>query len=507
MIRLMIVEDEPIERQGIKLMIENNCPEISAIAMAEDGLTAIKAARDFCPNLAMVDINMPGLSGLDTIRELKRIDPNIRFIILSSYDRFEYAHEAIKLGVEDYILKPAKISRLQQSITEIAKNLDNDQRSNKENTALIDKMQSVRPLIEKDCVYALISGPSEAYLNKVFTFLEMEVREGLCIVMDADRYSVTYIHIIKNALSRVGTACMCEQFNNKLVLFLFQNKEMGSEKPLELGDFIYMMLRHHNTQVKLGVSLVCSYAACFNKSYQQAVSALDTAKKENITVCVFREIEVLHAQSNEESKNLDALCKASLSRDTFIQALEDVAITLVYEYELDKAQEMVYQMIISFVRFIEKSGCPMLMDNIPTMKEMLDFSTPKDLDTGFRHTMMMLVETLWQHDNPYSNSLVRKALGYIGDNYCSKITLDATAEHTGVTAYYLSRLLKQHTGQSFPDLITQKRIERARELLLEDLSIKEITFMLGFNSQNYFTKTFKKWLNMTPTEYRNAYRK
>ena len=91
MYKLLLVEDEPIERQAIRLMVSKNCPQISEIQEAQDGYAALDCCKTYTPDIIMLDINMPGLNGLETIRELQnRPQMHARFLILSSYDRFDY---------------------------------------------------------------------------------------------------------------------------------------------------------------------------------------------------------------------------------------------------------------------------------------------------------------------------------------------------------------------------------------------------------------------------------
>ena len=104
-----------------------------------------------------------------------------------------------------------------------------------------------------------------------------------------------------------------------------------------------------------------------------------------------------------------------------------------------------------------------------------------------------------------SNVLVKKALAYISLNYKSPITLNSVASYLGVTPFYISNLLSTHTSKNFTDLVTEYRVEKAKEMLKENYQIKEIASKLGFGSHNYFSKVFKKVTGLTPKEYKSKF--
>lgn len=184
MFKLLIIEDEPVERETLKLMLDNNCGEMFQIETAENGFKALERAEKWLPDIAMVDINMPGMNGLDTIRALKKKNAQMRFLILSSYNRFEYAQEAVKLGVEDFILKPAKVGTLKAALEAAAEKLEMVKKDREDNSFLQQKIEEVRPLVESECIYALIGEKTEKEIKSSMDFLGYEVKSGFCFVIE-----------------------------------------------------------------------------------------------------------------------------------------------------------------------------------------------------------------------------------------------------------------------------------------------------------------------------------
>ena len=116
-----------------------------------------------------------------------------------------------------------------------------------------------------------------------------------------------------------------------------------------------------------------------------------------------------------------------------------------------------------------------------------------------------LIKLINKFDKKSSNVLVKKALTYISLNYKKNITLNNVASYLGVTPFYISNLLSTHTSKNFTDLVTEYRIEKAKEMLKGNYQIKEIAVELGFRSHNYFSKVFKKVTGLTPKEYKSKF--
>ena len=103
---VLVVEDEEIERNALAMMLRYSCRGIGEVRKAENGIAAIDALKDFTPDIALMDINLPGINGLDTIKQMRQKNADIRFVIISAHSQFAYAQEALRLGVYDFLVKP-----------------------------------------------------------------------------------------------------------------------------------------------------------------------------------------------------------------------------------------------------------------------------------------------------------------------------------------------------------------------------------------------------------------
>ena len=188
--------------------------------------------------------------------------------------------------------------------------------------------------------------------------------------------------------------------------------------------------------------------------------------------------------------------------DNFINRL-----SAVYEGDFGEIKDNVYQVMVLLDNALKDMFGEGLSNevNISLLEEVNHLSDLKGLKlwmlNGIRHIIKIINDN---HIGGSVNSIIIAAMEYINKNYTGGITLDSLAENLNISPFYLSKILKKHTGKNYTDLIAELRINKAKELLIKtDMSIKEITYATGFNSQNYFTKNFKKIVGLTPTEYKN----
>lgn len=511
MYKLLIVEDEPIERQGMKLMIENNCSNISIIEEAENGLVALQKIQSFSPDIIMMDVSMPGLNGLETIREIRHIRKNARFIILTSHDRFEYAYEAIQLGVDDYILKPAKIARLKQTINDIIKKIEQDKKSLQDNSDLVSKMKNIRPMLEKNFLYDIITNTQKNNLEEHLSFLEFSVVSGFCIVVGSTNIIAINPIVLRNTLCDVGVQCIADLVHDKLLIFVFCENEIDTAQILERAQFVHLLLAT-KMQVELpvlGASRIYTDLSQLNSAYREAMVSCETAQKTSQKICLFESIDVpMHNHVQDKAQHyLDQLKYSILSQNDFLKVLKKITTKICMLESSELVKEVMYDIIILFIAYLKECGINSSTVSIPSMQDISTVASISDAVVLFKNTLQSMAELFWKQNTVYSKTLVGRALEYIDKYYTKDICLEILAQELSITPYYLSRLIKKHEGIPFPDLVAAKRIEFAKKLLLDNFSIKEAAYASGFQSQNYFTKTFKKYESITPSEYKEMYKR
>ena len=154
MYRILLADDEGIVRDSLKMIIEKNFPNQCEIEMARTGRDVIELAEIFRPDIVFMDIQMPGINGIDAIREIKKVNQTAEFIVLSAYDKFDYAKEAVNLGVLEYMTKPFDKASICKVLKRAIGVIDSRRKKRSDDLIIREKMETVTPIIENGFIYA-----------------------------------------------------------------------------------------------------------------------------------------------------------------------------------------------------------------------------------------------------------------------------------------------------------------------------------------------------------------
>ncbi|MER2170773.1 MAG: response regulator, partial [Psychrobacillus psychrodurans] len=155
MMRLLIVDDEPIEREGMKAILQKAFPNL-LIEQAKNGKNAIEKTDSFQPNIVLMDIMMPGMTGLEAIETIQVSHPTTKFVMVTAFDMFDYARQAIKLGVKDYLLKPSKASEIVLTVGKVLDECQQELEAASNSEIQIEKWEQALALAETDIVTQLL---------------------------------------------------------------------------------------------------------------------------------------------------------------------------------------------------------------------------------------------------------------------------------------------------------------------------------------------------------------
>ncbi|WP_113674850.1 response regulator [Vallitalea guaymasensis] len=515
MYKIMIVDDEPIEREAFALVIKNNITDLILAGKASNGFEAIELSTKIKPDIIVMDIKMPGLTGLDAIKEIKKKLPFVKFLILSSYNEFEYAQQALKLGAEDFIVKPAKINVLVDSIKNIINKLDNEHDKRNVNTVLQNRVEAIKPIVENDTVYTIISGCNDKELNKLLGFFEVNLSSGFCMAVIGKTISEIMVNRIRKSLLGIGIKSIGAHINSMIIFFIpCSDDENEKEKYInEVAMYVKNTMDCSDMRkLVIGTGNVHYTSEGLKESYIEAVEALRTAE--------ILDKDYIHYDSIDKSlvtnkidindwsiKFYDNICKGNVKStikmvDTFLGELSST-----YQSNETSIKDKVYKLMVlldkNLTDIIGNKEVSYELTSI--LEEITELSHAKEL----RYWMIIRMQNYIVKINDTKNvtsskTIVLEAIDFINNNYAENITLDYVAEKLKISPYYLSKILKKHTNKNYTDIVAETRINKAKEMLSNSqYNIKEITYKTGFNTQNYFSKIFRKIVGITPTEYKN----
>ena len=518
MYKILIADDEEIEISAFKLMIGNNFDDVSVLT-AGNGVEAMLTVRVEKPDIVFMDIEMPGVDGLAAIEELKRDVPDTRFIVHTAYSSFAYAQKAVKVGADDYLLKPVKMQVLIDIIGNHIADIEKKRFQALESMQLASKLAKFKPFIEKDIVVSVVNGvEGQGILMEYASMFDFQVTRAFCIIFKingASNAELTPEKAVKHkneiALAMIETLkqicqCVASEYISGSVLAIIPFEKHSNEYDLrlwsvQLAHYICSKLRGMAV-MKVGIGGLTSLE-CIHTSYVEAYktlndSTLDLSVKHHDDLIPnaarLEDVWRLEAEIGEliiTRKNGEALQRAG---DLFNHLVRR-------DQSMDRLKGMLVESCSVIKRFIETN----IIESFSTDFGVGLLASLTSYD-ALKHWLEDFIKKAADQTDALSgkrnSTIIHKARIYIEKNFNQEITLENVAASVCVTPYYLSRLFKKETGENFNAYLTQFRIEKAKELFRStNQSIKTVSYDTGFNTQAYFCRVFKKMEGISPSEY------
>lgn len=525
MYRLMIVDDEYLARYSLSKLILREFDNIEIVGDPENGRQAIEQNRSLRPDIIIMDINMPGINGIDASMQIISEFPQTNILILTAYDSFDYIKRALDIGVLGYILKPVKETEVVEKIKKLINEIE--QRSNKcDFVELVEaKIKVVKPFMEKEIVMAFATGNfDEIKMERYIDFLQEDIKAGyFMLISSGQHYSNEINDSIRNSILKEKTMniltrhlplmkkCLFGRIHgDTIVVFIpvdmkCPNAEVLNEAVM-IGQEISRKLKLiGNIDATVGIGMAHSELHNFYKSYNEAAIALKKTGSKKPVV----HFQLLNQEINEkphefphelENKLIDQI--KSGCADQARKYVDDILIYILTRNDNpDILKEYAIEFITILKRAISKLGVN-LSEYTVKIKELMSLDSIEEIELWCKYNAYNLIEKVEKCSNK-GYDIINKVIEYICINFNKNITLESVADEIGLTPQYLSKIFKEKYGINFIDFITQKRMEYAEKLLREsEKNIKEIGKLSGYEDSNYFCKIFKKEMGTSPKQYR-----
>ena len=541
MYRIMIADDEGIAIESFTYMIreefENNC----IVESAKTGRSVIELAERFRPDIALMDIRMPGINGIDAIKEIRKRNPGIIFIVVSAYDKFGYAKEALSLGVLDYLNKPVDKTIFIETLRKAMNKVDSEREKRTRELAVLEKMEAVTPILESGLVYNLLfQDYSGENIENFKNLLEINTNYGYMIALEfgdsQEEGNLTNVvgtsvrlqsqtrdlrDIVKSYISGMVGSIMA----NKIAIFVPYEKEVGDNESfgegddrnelnynerLEIIDLIRNMVRRLDSQLeavfRAGVGTVRPLSQQMI-SYNEALESLSMSSGSVAHACdlaVGCEYEDNYPVDSERAifegvrkgEDVATITAANYFFDWMLENYDNYTDDIklkTLEFVL-RAESVAYGISGETYRFRSREDYLKFINEVEDYDQLRKWYTNKITEAC--HDVKCRKENR-------SNGIIDRAQEYIMQNYKKDISLDDVSREVDISPYYFSKLFKEATGDNFIEYLTNIRIDKAKELLDNtNLSMKEICVQVGYSNPNYFSRIFKKIVGVTPTEYK-----
>lgn len=536
MIKLFLVEDEIIMREGIKNNIPWEAEGIEFVGEASDGELAYPLIQKTRPDILITDIRMPFMDGLELSRLVKQEMPDIKIMILSGYDEFEYAKEAISIGITDYLVKPISSEKLLEAVKKTAKVIEKE-KEQKLFLETFEREQQENLRLERHKFFRTLIGGTQP--------VSVLLKEGRQYGMElsADRYNIMMFQIFtaKDADSYseeqtvVGKRIEDETEKMPRVIpvemglvgwaFILTETEEASLERLEkdLSDSLLDIIKAYggkNMQYFGGIGEPVVRLSELKHSFESASRAFSYRYLRSLNQIL--RYENIHGMTdNTDSLEVGALPLEKMdrriaegflntgTREEIPQFLEEYfdSLGLKNMESLLFRQYVTMDMYFVAVAVLEKLG----YSSDELVRRCGDFKT---MSTVFqtmessRQYMEKVYETVIGLRDKASrkkySGLLQKAREYIENHYADEdISLNVTAAAVNLSPNHFSTIFSQETGETFIEFLTAVRMEKAKELLrTTNKKTAEIAYEVGYKDAHYFSYLFKKTQDCTTREYR-----
>lgn len=536
MIKVFLVEDEIVIREGIQRMVPWEEYGFELTGEAADGEIALPMIKKIKPDVIITDIKMPFMDGLELTKVIKKELPKTKIIIISGYDDFKYAQQAILLGVERYILKPITKNNFIEVLSDIRDKYEAEHEQQKYYEKFQNEIQVYEQHSRRDFFEALVSG--HFHLQNIY---DMALKYQIDIL--APCYNIILFSMNaaneKEVIGDTYSQKIADLQNqaellllNRTDLILFRNQMFsyailvkGEENTIDKQtkscvDNLQNLFAEggHVIDWFICTGKIVNRLSSLPECYKEAMRAFAYRYINGSRVMTYEDISKEYGENADEMvlKHIDtSAVNPDIIRNFLSNALIDEVDSFVDNYfdmigEQALASRMFRQYIVlnmhfCMISFIQKLGI---------QKEVIDdelqifSSDPIDsVNTARAMIKNILAKGIKLRDDSTRSrykSVIGKAVEYINENYSDEfLTLNKVACAANVSANHFSALFSQEMKQTFIEYLTELRMKKAKEMLrCTDKRSGEIALDIGYKDSHYFSFLFKKTQGCTPSEYR-----
>lgn len=531
MYRILLADDEGIVRDSLKLIIEKNFPDQCEIETARTGRDVIELSEVFRPDIVFMDIQMPGINGIEAIREIKKINQTAEFIVLSAYDKFDYAKEAVNLGVLEYMTKPFDKVSVCKVLKRAVEVIDLRRKKRSDDLLIRERMETVTPIIENGFIYAtMFNAYAQEDVQNYKNLLGLQTDYGcmLAFVMGDDQRGRQMTNAVgasvrmqknyqkfRELLKEQWNCVVGAVISNKVPVFLpCVNRKVTYDERIEMIDACRALARRlkKETEIsfRIGIGSIRGLMDSMD-SYEEALKALENSTG---SVAHVDDLPIQCRYDEEYRIDLENELFDTLKNGTVEECGRAAARYFDWMDEnYDDSTDSVRLKTLEFVLFAEHDAylnggmTYHFGDREDYLREVVNAESNQSLRNWFVEKFKVCAANISTKKDEHGNHLVRQAQTYIQENYQKDLSLDELSKELDISPYYFSKLFKEETGSNFVEYLTSLRMSRAKELLKdENRSMKEICMEVGYSDPNYFSRIFKRNFGVTPTEYRERER-
>lgn len=534
MLKIMIIDDEFYFREALKISLPWDKLGFTICGEAKNGKDALEKLELLKPDIALVDINMPMMDGLEFTQAVIQRESNIKIIILTGYSEFGYAKQAVEFGVKSYLLKPIDENELEKALIQTKSIIESERKIKVEIEQLKEQVKESLPILRDKVLNQLIQG------NLIFNMEELKSRlEYLNIKIISKYYQVMVIelgdednfdftqedkHLWKFAVSNIvhevlKDSITFEVFRDNLericIITAFDNeKDDNSYTRLvsKLEQIIDLVQKYLKLTMSIGVGNVKEDIRDISGSYSEALTALkDRIIQEKNKVIFYSSVSQTSLTTNVYSTAYrNQLLMSMRTGDT--EQTEKLIAQIFQEVRMRKINHelllvICIEMISTCIQFTGECGHNFIdttgEKQFNIIEKIQGKKTLKEIEGWIKHIFFSTVSYVEKNKTSKSSKIIEKVKRYVAENYMDEgLNIQELAKHLFINYSHICYLFKKETESTINEYITEYRLKKAKELFdAGNHLVIDVANKVGYADANYFGKCFKKYYGISPSKY------
>lgn len=541
MLKIIIADDESHVRELITKCINNVNADMQVVGEAENGDEALELIEKYKPDILLTDVCMPDTNGLELLERLKAANylEDLKTIIISGYDDFEYAQKAIKLGVNNYLLKPFSPEELFETLDNIKNEIKRRQAMIMNISEMTEKFENNLSVLQESFLQRLISDNAE--------FIQKKERAAeLKMDLDFNSYFIGLVKIKGSFLNGTLDKKKKESVEKAFLIikdFYFNDNIITYAVRLEnnviailFGSRSYNKIKFY-TSVKggierinkslnkyYGLSLLCAIGSMqeniynISKSYKEALSALQAVASEAVVFAEYKEWSKLKKNDSDKYKAAKELQNELIinirlgNQEKSVKILRDI-MKVYEEKEVIQANDIgiiLLELTFMIEKVLEEALVSIsVWDEVvfhDYVKKQLMYGSILEIECFLTDLIKKACMEFESYNENKSYRVVEKMKMLIEHNLGNEeFTLEMLGNELYFSPNYLRKIFKQIVGEAFTDYLIKQRMETAAGKLNDPTKkIQDVSIECGYSNQRYFASAFKKYYGITPTQYREG---
>ncbi len=527
---IIIVDDEYLFREALKISVDFEKLGLEIVGEAKNGKEALSLIIEEEPDIALIDINMPIMDGLDLAKYVHDHGISTKLIIISGYDQFDYAKQAIHLGVHSYLLKPVDEQELEAELQDLMRSITVEQTVYEEIEDLKAQVKANKPYLKERLVLDILMGHHDkleedlsqkmSYLNinlpyDRFSVLVFDLCESRgCQSLDEEMREVYRLQVKKLVMTLLGNLIQYEwtyDYKERFCVILENTDHYSYERiSAQLSSLVKVISESKEMKLYVGISNSYKGIAYSNTAYKEAIAASQYGVSQEEAISFYGNFAnkglSLVLISKEQRNDLLINMRMGNSQEV-LKSIDDLFSKIQNNHLHPNHLRYVFMELTSLCMelFSEYDHSEEVFDRL--LKDLYEeglYQQPLgQLQVWFKDSVIDIMAKIQENKSSKSLELVQEIKHYVDDHFSrSDFSIEDISKTLYVNYSHLCYTFKKETNRTINDYLIEKRLSNAIQLMDDGHTvIRNISEAVGFSDSGYFSKSFKKHMGLTPSQY------